>query len=66
MIDILYRCDFCSDLVDEQEYINQKIFRQRPVKEINLCNYLVCKRCAAKIHYTLLKFKEDICGGFIY
>lgn len=59
MIDIIYRCDFCHDIMSEQEYINQAIFRKSPVVEIDLHNYLVCEKCAVKINYALLKFKKE-------
>lgn len=59
MIDIVYRCDFCLDVISEQEYIDQAICRKNSVVEINLHNYLVCEKCAAKINYALLKFKKE-------
>ena len=33
MIDVVYRCDFCGDVISEQEYINQAILRKSPVKD---------------------------------
>lgn len=59
MLDVTYRCDFCHEIVSEQEYIEQKICRKSPVIEINLSNYLVCDKCAAKINYAILKFKKE-------
>lgn len=59
MIDIVYRCDFCHEVMSVQEYINQTICRKSQVVEIDLHNYLVCENCAAKINYALLKFKEE-------
>lgn len=58
MIDIIYRCDFCHDIVTEKEYIRQAMLLESPIKEMDLHNYLVCEKCAAKINYALLKFKE--------
>ena len=59
MIDIIYRCDFCRDVMTDQEYINQAILRKSPVTETDLHNYLVCEKCAAKINYALLRFKKE-------
>lgn len=59
MIDIVYRCDFCLEVISEQEYIDQVILRKSPVVEIDLHNYLACEKCAAKINYALLKFKKE-------
>lgn len=59
MIDVIYRCDFCLEVMSEQEYIDQAILRKSPVTETDLHNYLVCEKCAAKINYALLKFKKE-------
>ena len=29
MIDIIYRCDFCGDVVSGQEYINQAVLQKK-------------------------------------
>lgn len=59
MIDVIYRCDFCLEVMSEQEYIDQAILRKSPVVETDLHNHLVCEKCAAKINYALLKFKKE-------
>lgn len=43
MFDIIYRCDFCLEVISEQEYIDQVILRKSPVVEMDLHNYLVLR-----------------------
>lgn len=51
-------CDFCENELADDEYFEQVVMRNSPVKEWPFSpEILICKHCAAKLDYQLLKLK---------